>query len=368
MANNSQVLKRDDIRFTELDKAFKEKMREQAESIGSASSGKLYDIIYGDLNGRRTMGELKNLVAQPSNRRLVFPSDLEDVDHWVAFSISKRWNWMQDELENSASKKDILTTIFLPVPYNLQTGYDSKWNSAEIGPIGMHAANVVGSLNHDVRAVFTGDMTVGRGVSNVVDGILKAIDPATSLATVANIAVQMAESELAPAVAAAVGNKMGGSLGALLAGVAGATTQDVLAGVMGAVGIVRNPHQAMLFGGVDFRTHNFQYKFVPKSREEADTIREIIGRFKYHMSPGYTAAGQFFEYPETFDIDFKYERHLFNIGNSVLTRFDVNYHAENEPVYHSDIDGNKTPYAISVNMTFVETTITTKESILQHAR
>ena len=54
----------------------------------------------------------------------------------------------------------------------------------------------------------------------------------------------------------------------------------------GTAGVVLNPNTELLFQGFDLRNFNLQYKFVARSRTEADEIQNIIRWFKYAMLPG----------------------------------------------------------------------------------
>ena len=46
---------------------------------------------------------------------------------------------------------------------------------------------------------------------------------------------------------------------------------------------------------------------------------------------------------------------MFDIKTSVLTAFEVNYHGKG--AYYHDINGKKAPVEVSINMTFLETTV-----------
>ena len=129
---------------------------------------------------------------------------------------------------------------------------------------------------------------------------------------------------------------------------------------MAAAGVARNPHMATLFTGVDFRSHSFEYKFIPKSKQESDILADIIYRLKYHMAPSYAAEGHFFNYPEQFDIEFANKKYLFDIGASVLSAFNVSYSGEGSSYFFNN---EGAPVSVSLSMTFQELTINTKENI-----
>ena len=78
------------------------------------------------------------------------------------------------------------------------------------------------------------------------------------------------------------------------------------------------------------------------------------------------------EHPELFDIDFHYNKYLFDIAASHLVSFDVDYHGEGTPSYFgpqgTDDITDVAPTSVTVSMTFQETTITTKEEIARGNR
>jgi hypothetical protein len=96
-------------------------------------------------------------------------------------------------------------------------------------------------------------------------------------------------------------------------------------------GLAVNPQQQLLFGGIDFRTYQMAFTFTPYSRQEAETVKEIIKLFRYHAAPQITtaAAGMFFVPPSTFDLDFLFNgqrnNNITRVAESVITSIDVNY-------------------------------------------
>jgi hypothetical protein len=74
------------------------------------------------------------------------------------------------------------------------------------------------------------------------------------------------------------------------------------------------------------------------------------------------------DYPEQFDIDFNHGKHLYNIGPSVLTSFNVQYHAEGRPLYYDISATEKAPVSVNISATFQEVAIVTKETIARFGR
>ena len=152
-----------------------------------------------------------------------------------------------------------------------------------------------------------------------------------------------------------VGAKFGGIGGAAVGTAAVGAAQGALAGNRIAV----NPHLAVLFEGVGFRNHSFNYKFSPRNSGESSAIKDIIFEFKNAMHPSKEGLA-FFNYPDEFDISFpNNEKFLFKIGTSVLTDFQINYNPDGGSFFHV----NGAPVSVSMSMSFTELDVLTKSEI-----
>jgi len=288
--------------------------------------------------GRGPLAALED--AQAANR-LVFPTNLSEIGHYMIFRVSKEYKFRRRSLPVS----DTAAFIYLPVPMNLSSGYGVSYTNESLGPVGELAGRAT-------SGGFTGD-----GFSGGVGGV-------TSGGFLLNVGIAAASSEGAPLLAGLVGDALGGKAGALAGGAVTAGVGQAIPGVLAGLGVARNPHQALLFSGTDFRSHQFSFKFAPKNEAESDIVTNIITAFKYYMAPQISGDGHLFDYPNTFDIDFIDERHLFDIGESVLTDMSVNYHPEGTPAYFS----NGAPTSVEIGLTFQEITITTKDEIAKLGR
>lgn len=236
----------------------------------------------------------------------------------------------------------------LPIPSNLSTAYNAQYNNAELG--------AAGDAGRKVAENFT------RGSGSLTEDILGAINktdifsPDNLKGTAASLGIAAAGADTA--AQALAGLFLGGGVGAAVGAGLGSVGQGALRGL----GIARNPHIANVFTGVNFRQHTFQYKLIAKNKQESDTIRDMIRNFKYHMAPDYKGSNHVFNYPSQFQIILRAGDYLFNIGDSVLTSFDVNYTGEGGPYFFEDTNA---PYSVSINLTFVEDTIVTKREIRQ---
>ncbi|AXC34441.1 RNA polymerase binding protein [Vibrio phage YC] len=72
-------------------------------------------------------------------------------------------------------------------------------------------------------------------------------------------------------------------------------------------GTISNPYVEVLFKGVTNREFPMSFTFKPKSRDEADTIKEIARRLKFHMHPEYKyreTESAYMLHPSTVDLTF----------------------------------------------------------------
>lgn len=336
---------------------------------------------------------------------LYFPENYSRLDHFVTFRALKfqsvtRTSSIQSDIPLVGNREGVagrtLQIISLPMPAQLQTGYNARYeNDKDISAveevIATAASNVRGDAEERGRAIGQGisnatgsarNQSIGENVSSILQGIQNQIQQLRQ-----NPDAQVGGTSLAAAGAADLGSGLlNNAIAANLAGVA------------------RNSHKVLLFQGVARRDHTFQFSLSPKNRREAEAIQKIIEAFKYHMSPSYGLGGvpaafrglsegvglggettnfisglasnagstsrAFFEYPDVFLIEFNNRRQLFTIGESVLSRFDVNYHPMNYPAYVRSLDTPNvaSPAEIAISLTFTETDIVTKEQIKQNRR
>ena len=129
-------------------------------------------------------------------------------------------------------------------------------------------------------------------------------------------------------------------------------------------GLAINPQQQLLFDGIDFRTYQMAFTFTPYSRQEAETVKEIIKLFRYHAAPQITTggAGMFFVPPSTFDLDFLFNgqrnNNVTRVTESVIESIDVNY-APNGWSAHDD----GAPVQTTLTMNFKEIELIDKDKI-----
>ena len=255
---------------------------------------------------------------------LRFPGDISD--NYITFSPKNRGK----STKLTPTKGRAGGSITLPIPSNLSTGYNAQYDTGT-------GLNVLGNFAQQVASGETQFSAEAAGAAAVEQA--KAIGLSAS-----------------PEVAALLGAGLSGPLGAGVGAALGGAARGAAVGA----GIAVNPHLAVIFSGVNFRTHSFQYKFSPRDAGESATLKNIIKKFKLNMHPTIEGAA-FFKYPNEFDIAFnsKNENFLFKFGTSVLSDFQINYNPDGGSYFHD----NGAPVSVGLSLTFTEIDIITQEKI-----
>jgi hypothetical protein len=157
--------------------------------------------------------------------------------------------------------------------------------------------------------------------------------------------------------------RMGGEL---LEGLTGA--QNVVGFVNKAFGQATNPYMEVLFDKMALRTFSYNFTFAPRNPEETQDVQTIIKLFRFHMVPETQGANErFLTLPSTFDIHYMYqllpdearENSFYSkIATCVLSDCVVDYTPGAVKSFASGA-----PTQITMNLTFKETEMITKEMV-----
>ena len=133
-----------------------------------------------------------------------------------------------------------------------------------------------------------------------------------------------------------------------------------------------NPALEAIFKNVDFRTFNFDFRFIPRSERELRNVDAIIKLFKFHMLPERVQGqkvGTHLIFPGEFDIQYMYQDQESKwypfVTGCVLEKVDVKYGPGGESQHIRPIDGSPAPTEINMSLQFSETEIMTKEKIVE---
>jgi hypothetical protein len=279
-----------------------------------------------------------------------FPRNIVELDHWMAFRINQHKLLKKNDFPFSED----IHRIFLPLPLQLSTAYNQSYDSGGIGAPGAALAGLAPKVESAITSM----------VSNIQNGGNK------------RDAVQGATKNAFDSVGGIGGLlKEGGA--ALAAGVIKSAAESLPGGkgALGGIGISVNPYL--------LRQHQFSWKLVAKDYTESLAIYKIITLFKYYSAPDVSSklgalSKHLLKYPQQFDVDFHHDDYLYNIGPSVLTAMEVNYHPDGILYHAQDPDSVedddtpsrplKLPVAVQLSLTLQEVSIVTKSEINDYDR
>jgi len=287
--------------------------------------GALFDEISD--TAEEALAPLSDTIS--SSAGFKFPSDLGS--RAVNFQIKTRDR--EKQRVGTLSKDGAL--IALPIPANLSTGYGAVYSQQGLGVLGSEAQRIVGS---------------GADVTQAIKDVKES--GVNTLTEQAKAIAASASQEVAGLIGAAIGGPLTGLGTAALAGIG--------VGALRGAGLAVNPHLAVLFEGMNFRTHTFNYKFAARDAGESSSLKSIIKEFKKAMHPT-TQGLAFFQYPDEFVISFPQDEFLFKVGNSVLSSFNIDYTPDGASYFHE----NGAPVSVSMSLQFTELDILTKDEIGQ---
>lgn len=221
-------------------------------------------------------------------------------------------------------------SIVLYMPAQISTNYTADYKESELGANFGEAAGRISKA----------DMSTLGGVGELVKGLSG-----------------MAAHQTERAAGALAGTAIGGDINA---------ARDKLSNR------AQNNFLEACFTGLQFRKFSFQWKFTPKSPEEAKQVLKIIQTFKFHMLPEMKGGehGRWFGTPAEFDLFYMFrgdENEWINkIQTCVLRNMDVNY-APNGYQTFRPIEGiqGAPPTEIDMKLDFQETKLITKEDALK---
>ena len=238
----------------------------------------------------------------------------------------------QSFTQSKIPTKRLEKTIALYMPPSVQVSYDVKYGDKEIGAAALAGQGVIDSFvdgGGSYESFLEGLAKTGKGPVKeaAIGAINKSIDAA---ATGTEALFQLAR------------------------------------------GSVITPRMEMMFEGVGRRNFSYTFAFIPKSKQEAVIVEDIIQHFKFYMMPAYSNPNtrREMDIPGTFDIEYMYRGNRNNFLNRIstcyLTSAKVQYGADRYTAYE-ETTGNRgrgsPPQKSSLTLEFTELEILSQEAI-----
>ncbi len=239
-----------------------------------------------------------------------------------------------DQVESGEyGPKKIRGTVILPIPENIQDSNQVSWGAGEMGPI---------------QTIATGIAMKGISGKNAVQD--------TAAATTA------AYNTLISAAKTGTTQSMLQTFFATKATEALIGAGDFNQNLSRDTGSVFNSNIELLFSGVSLRAgFSFDFNMIPRSKKEADQIKDIIRFFKSEMAAKKgaeigAAAGLFIKSPSVFKLQYmsggKSHPFLNQFKICALTNMSVNYTGSGTYATYSDA----TPVHMIMTLAFQELT------------
>ena len=246
---------------------------------------------------------------------LTFPPDLKQ----NAASYIELWFWSYErESPTSAGSISPDLKVWLPIPENFTINHEVKYQERDTGLLG---------------------------------DVMQSDAAQTALKTAGGI------GDKVKAASESLGNQTGEEAGKAIGEVAKRaafaalnSADEVLGGLAGRVtGEIPNPHPTVFFKGLELRQFTWTWKLVPRSVEEAATLKDMIVKMKQRILP--EKAGSFLKYPSLLKPSVLPDSSVYgNFMKSAIRTFAVNYTAEGTSAFF--VDG--APVAINLVLTFQE--------------
>lgn len=228
--------------------------------------------------------------------------------------------------QTSAVQHDIQIT--LPLPSNLTTATSLDYSNVSMGALGGEALASLQRLRSVDQA--GGDLVQAlRGeVSGLARELFKSGDSA------------LRQTVVRRAIASAVP-----TLGSAI---------DLMTGT------TPNPHVAVTFNNVKFRTFSYTWKFSPNRKEDSDELQKIIAKIHECALPRKNGSNLLLQYPYQCKLRFfpRVIDELFKFKPCVIESITANYAPNGVPSFFA---GTKLPTDIELNITFQEIQIRTSE-------
>lgn len=138
-------------------------------------------------------------------------------------------------------------------------------------------------------------------------------------------------------------------------------------------GQATNPMQEQFLEGVDFRSHSFEYEFMPKNEKEAQEVQKIITVLRLAGLPDTFASEDespnenFFNYPNIFDVSFEgpIKEQVEGFLPMVMTECNVATFGGNSHGMIAGSDGKYYPAKTGLSLAFNEIRIMSQETYAQ---
>ena len=203
------------------------------------------------------------------------------------------------------------------------------------------------------------DTEIGGGTEAALNAFNEAVGGRLDRATDAFFATETAFRE-------GVEKLILSTLGTVAPGLGG-----IREGAFAKAGAIISDRMELAFKGINKRQFQYTFKMIPRSKREADEIRNIIFTFKQNMLPEFVGGnrqGRRLRVPNTFDIQYMYKgnqnEYLHHISTCVLETMSVQYGGERYKTFPGNEQGAP-PVETQITLNFKEMELITRERVFE---
>jgi len=217
-------------------------------------------------------------VEKPINSGILsYPFDMDEKQDRIRFAAAElkktditniKKGTAALQIKNPLPSTEVAEAVYLPIQSGISDTNAVEWGGAELNSIQRYLANA--SLNFMQKGA--------TGINNEIEALYKALYKGDY----------------------AIGGLVGAGQLALAEQAVG--VQGLLSRVTGSV---LNPNLELLFKGPTLRPFQFQFKLSPRSKKEADRVKQIIKYFKKYMAVRATSQ-VFLKSPYVFNIQYQH--------------------------------------------------------------
>jgi len=231
----------------------------------------------------------------------------------------------------------------LPLPTALDYNSDYNWSAEELGHIASKLMTALKTSYDSATSAYSASAAEGKGlVRRMIDTNAAMID---GFMDGAQGVGDMMLNDIA--------RKAMSGISQLLTG-GGALAKEYYK----RQGKTYNPNEQLYFDGVSLREFSLPFEITPLSESESSKFSSMIYDLRQAAAPRYDSDKYYFTYPDFFTVGIYVGGTLIvERGPCAITSLNVNMAPEGSIMWRSD---NK-PVSYSLDLTFKETTVATKE-------
>ena len=147
---------------------------------------------------------------------------------------------------------------------------------------------------------------------------------------------------------------------------------DISGAITKVTATAENNFSEAVFERINPRQFSYTFNLIARNEDEAKDINKIIKFFKFHMHPELDTAngGRYFRVPSEFEIHYAYNdqknNYLHELARCVCNSVEVDYGGGDFQSFRQFDDQGAAPVNVSLALTFIETTVLTKQQIVDN--